>query len=125
MIFWGSAGGMPPADPQKIILTPFFLAAVGGAVDFALVVAFFEGLAFVVLPFADSEAELDFGQASVVEVDGEGDERGAGLGEAEGQSLHFAAVQEQAPVPVGVVVAVGGRGVTVDLKSVNRCGIAG
>lgn len=78
-------------------------------------------LPFVVTFLADRQADLDFGQPTAIEVETNGNQRGAGLGDFGDQFLDFPAVQQKTAVAKGLVIAVRRGGVTVDLKPVKRC----
>ena len=66
-----------------------------GAVDVAFGVASGDGLAFVILPFAAYESDLDFGEAGVVDIHAQGDDGPIALGGARVQVIDLASVEEQ------------------------------
>lgn len=101
-----------------MILTLFILAMRSqkpsklfeGAADVAIVLAFFDGFAFVVEFFAATEAEGDFHFAAF-EIEFEGDEGEALLFEFADQFVDFLFFEEEFSGAAGVVVEVGGAGI--------------
>lgn len=63
----------------------------------------FDGIALVVLLLAAGDAKFDFGFA-FLEIDGQGNERGALLAGRPGQSLDFAAMGQQLARALGLVI---------------------
>ena len=77
------------------------------AVDGALVLAFLDGLALVVLPLSSSDGNHQFGQTSLVDEQPQRDYRETGLHGLAGNAANFLAVEQQFAIAMSRVVVVG------------------